>query len=49
MDLSARITTTDFIDGFSPDQSKHNDLYYLTTIYVSYKIKPKSRKPNIRY
>jgi opacity protein-like surface antigen len=48
MDLSARITTTDFIDGFSPDASKHNDLYYLTTIYVSYKIKPRSRRPRIR-
>ncbi|HSH51256.1 MAG TPA: DUF6089 family protein [Bacteroidales bacterium] len=48
MDLSARITTTDYIDGFSPDSSEFNDLYYLTTIYVSYKIKPKNRKPRIR-
>ena len=49
MELTARLTTSDYIDGFSPDASNANDLYYLTTIYVSYKIKPKSRRPNIRY
>ncbi len=48
-ELSGRLTTTDYIDGFSPDASKANDLYYLTTIYVSYKIKPKGRKPKIRF
>ncbi|MFP4024677.1 MAG: DUF6089 family protein [Thiohalospira sp.] len=49
LEFSGRITTTDFIDGFSPDASNSNDLYYLTVIYVSYKIKPKSRKPKIRF
>jgi opacity protein-like surface antigen len=48
LEFSPRFTTTDYIEGFSPDQSEHNDLYYLTTIYVSYKIKPKSRYPKIR-
>lgn len=48
-ELSGRLTTTDYIDGFSPEPSKSNDLYYLTAIYVSYKIKPKDRKPKIRF
>lgn len=49
LELAGRLTTTDFIDGFNPDASNANDLYYLTVIYVSYKIKPKSRKPKIRF
>lgn len=49
MEFSPRFTTTDYIDGFSPNLSENNDLYYLTTIYVSYKIKQKNRKPKIRY
>lgn len=46
LEISGRFTTTDYIDGFKPEASKSNDLYYSTVIYVSHKIK---RKPkNLR-
>ncbi len=45
-EFSARFTTSDYLDGFHPDLSDSNDLYYSTIIYVSHKIK---RKPkNLR-
>ncbi|PLX19802.1 MAG: hypothetical protein C0597_04905, partial [Marinilabiliales bacterium] len=49
-EIGARFTTTDFIDGFSPEASNSKDLYYFSVISVSTKIKKKSnRRPEIRF
>ncbi len=44
-ELSGRFTTSDYLDGFAPDNpaNKRKDLYYSSVIYVSHKIK---RNPN---
>jgi opacity protein-like surface antigen len=44
LELGGRFTTTDFIDGFSPEASNSNDIYYFTVINVSTKIKRKKRR-----
>ena len=44
LELGGRFTTTDFIDGFSPEASNSNDMYYFTVINVSTKIKRKKRR-----
>ncbi len=44
LELGGRFTTTNFIDGFSPEASNSNDIYYFTVINVSTKIKRKKRR-----
>ncbi len=44
LELGRRFTTTDFIDGFSPEASEAKDTYYFTVINVSTKIKKKKRR-----
>ena len=49
-ELSGRLTTTDYIDGFSPEKSETKDMYYFSLLYVTHKIKPKkSRKSIVRF
>ena len=48
-ELGGRFTTTDYIDGFKPEASKSNDLYYISVIYVSHKIKRKQRRRKMRF
>ncbi|MDD2277877.1 MAG: DUF6089 family protein [Bacteroidales bacterium] len=45
-ELLLRLTTTDFIDGYTSQFSESNDLYYSLNIKVNYKIQ-KSRRRNI--
>jgi len=50
LEFGRRFVTSDYIDGFSPDLSESNDIYYFTVISVSYKIKRKSnRRPEYRF
>ncbi|MBU8892669.1 MAG: hypothetical protein KOO66_07805 [Bacteroidales bacterium] len=44
LELGGRFTTTDFIDGFTPENSDSKDIYYFTVINVSTKIKRIKRK-----
>lgn len=48
-ELSGNFTTTDYLDGFSPESSNSKDLYYLSVIYVSYKIKNKQKRKRARF
>jgi opacity protein-like surface antigen len=38
MELGARATLTDYLDGFTSSLSKHNDLYYLLNFKVIYRL-----------
>ncbi len=49
LELGCRFTTTDFIDGFKPENSDSNDIYYFTVINVSTKIKKKKRRSDYRF
>lgn len=49
LELGAHFTTTDFIDGFKPDQSDSKDMYYFTVINVSTKIKKAKRRKELRF
>lgn len=51
LEIAGRLTTSDYIDGFKPDASEHNDVYYSTLIYVSHKLKrnPNSGKRKFRF
>ncbi len=49
LELGRRFTTTDFIDGFSPEASEAKDTYYFTVINVSTKIKKKKRRSDYRF
>lgn len=50
LEIGRRFITSDYIDGFSPEQSEARDVYYFTVINVTYKIKKKSnRKPKYRF
>jgi len=44
LEMGARFTTSDFIDGFKPAQSDSKDMYYFTVINVSTKIKKSKRR-----
>lgn len=48
-ELGGRFTTTDFIDGFKPEKSVSNDMYYFTVINVSTKIKKIKRRTEMRF
>ncbi len=37
-EIGGRFTTTDYLDGFTSDFSKHNDVYYITSINLIYRI-----------
>lgn len=39
-EVGRRFTTTDFLDGFSPEASRKNDMYYFALISVSFWFKP---------
>jgi len=51
-ELGGRITTSDYIDGFTSQYSSSNDVYYFSQFFVSYKLKSnrfKPRRRNIRF
>ncbi|KAB2869735.1 MAG: hypothetical protein F9K37_07445 [Bacteroidales bacterium] len=37
-ELGARVVLSDFLDGFSPTQSKHNDIYYTLNFRIIYRL-----------
>ncbi len=37
IEIGGRYTTSDYIDGFTSNFSKHNDIYYITTINLIYR------------
>ena len=39
-EVGRRFTTSDYLDGFSSEGSKKNDMYYFALISVNYKFKP---------
>lgn len=41
-EFGGRFTSTDYIDGFSPKASKTVDMYYISVINISYKVKKRS-------
>lgn len=43
-EFGGRFTTSDYIDGFSPIASNSIDIYYLSVVNVSYKIKKRGYK-----
>jgi len=49
IELGGRFTSSDYIDGFKPDASESNDIYYFALINVTHKIKPKARKTSVRF
>ncbi len=49
LEMGARYTTSDFIDGFHPDMSEFNDVYYFTVINVSTKIKRTKKTREYRF
>ena len=50
LEFGRRFSTSDYIDGFSPEASDAKDVYYFTVINVSYKIKKRSnRRPEYRF
>jgi len=42
-ELGGRYTFCDYIDGFKPGASKHNDVYWLSTFKINYRIKTSRR------
>jgi len=51
-ELGGRLTTSDYIDGYTSKFSSSNDMYYFSQFFVSYKLKNKAFKPrrrNIRF
>jgi hypothetical protein len=44
LELGGRYPFSDHIDGFTSSASKHNDVYYLTNLIVTYKFKTPTRK-----
>ncbi len=42
-EIGGRLTFTDFLDGFKPAASKHNDVYWLSTFNINYRIKTSRR------
>jgi len=49
LEVGRRFTLTDYIDGFSPEQSESRDTYYFTVINVSYKLERKAKRPEYRF
>jgi opacity protein-like surface antigen len=43
-ELSGRYITTDYLDGYSSYASKSNDIYYVTTVDIIYRIIPNPRR-----
>lgn len=43
-ELGGRWTSTDYIDGFTSQFSKHNDIYYFTLLNVVFKIETLNRR-----
>lgn len=39
IDMGYRLTTTDYIDGYTSQYSEHNDVYYFMTFVFTYKLK----------
>lgn len=39
-EVGRRFTTSDYLDGFSPESSESKDMYYFTMISVNYRFKP---------
>jgi len=39
-EVGRRYTPSDFLDGFSPDASDKNDMYYFALVSVNYRFKP---------
>ncbi len=37
IEIGGRYTTSDYIDGFTSDFARHNDVYYITTINLVYR------------
>lgn len=48
-EIGGRFTSTDYIDGFKPDLSESNDMYYFSLISVTHKIKPRVRNTSVRF
>jgi len=44
LEFGRRFITSDYVDGFSPDQSEARDVYYFTVINVSYKIDKRNKR-----
>ncbi|UCH14398.1 MAG: outer membrane beta-barrel protein [Bacteroidales bacterium] len=42
-EIGGRYTFCDYIDGFKPSASKHNDIYWLSTFNLNYRIKTSRR------
>jgi hypothetical protein len=42
-ELGGRFTTSDYLDGYSSQYSKHNDVYYFFTIQAIYRVKTSRR------
>lgn len=42
-EIGPRYAFSDFLDGYQPPSSKHNDVYWLTTFNLAYKIKTSRR------
>ena len=43
MDLGWRFSTSDYLDGFSSQYSKHNDVYFLTNVSLIWKLRTSRR------
>lgn len=48
-ELTGRLTSTDYIDGFKPDGSKYNESFYYTSLYIAHKLKPRSKTKKISF
>ncbi len=49
-EFGGRFTTTDYLDGFSPKVSNAVDMYYISVINISYKLKKRGfRNKNIHF
>ena len=42
-EIGGRYTFCDYIDGFKPSASKHNDIYWISTFNLNYRIKTSRR------
>ena len=42
-EIAGRYTFSDYIDGFKPAASKHNDIYWISTFNINYRIKTSRR------
>ncbi|OFX84332.1 MAG: hypothetical protein A2W99_01020 [Bacteroidetes bacterium GWF2_33_16] len=48
-EFTGRLTGTDYIDGFKPKGSEYNDSYYFTSLYITHKLKPKTKGSRVKF